>query len=504
MTCDNNRPCERCVQRGLAATCRDGTRKKAKYLQDVPDSLTPTATADGSRRTSAGKKGSGGTAKNHHNHQQPHAHPHAQPPKTEPGLFRHPSTISDSTPASISTNSYFPPSDSRNSSISSTMSAPAGSTSSDLTSAAVAAAQHPHSHRHRHHFQSTAINSEYRVLSNILTGNPATDTATGGVSLQDLHTGGGGGGNSGSSPAQSEDSPLTDPNSYNGTVYQSNVLNHFTLGGSTDEKNLMDILSTVDEAYNHGGGHVPGPQPGDWMGDSPNPKRPISFAITDYETQPVERPPNGLGVLADIAPFSSNAEDWRTLKEPGDIYSKIRKPYSYTPAYHALSAYLKSRFDKDRLLKMAKCMASYRPSFIACTNTLKEDDLIFMEQCFQRTLLEYEKFISYSGTPTIIWRRTGQITAVGKEFCILTGWTKERLLGQRTFIVELMDDDSVVEYFQMFSNIAFGDSRGAMMSECTLLTPNGQKLKTSSMWTLKRDVFGIPMMIIGNFLPILT
>lgn len=199
-----------------------------------------------------------------------------------------------------------------------------------------------------------------------------------------------------------------------------------------------------------------------------------------------------------------NSWMFRKYSEPADIYAGVRQPYSYTPAYHQLTIYIRTRFTRDQQLRIAKCMASYRPSFIACTNTLKEDDLIFMEQCFQRTLLEYEKFISYSGTPTAVWRRTGQVAAVGKEFCMLTGWPRERLLNEHTFIVELMDDNSVLEYFEMFSKMAFGDSRGATMTECTLLTPQGLKIKTSSIWTLKRDVFGIPMMIVGNFLPILN
>ncbi|ODQ58366.1 hypothetical protein WICANDRAFT_33428, partial [Wickerhamomyces anomalus NRRL Y-366-8] len=186
-----------------------------------------------------------------------------------------------------------------------------------------------------------------------------------------------------------------------------------------------------------------------------------------------------------------------------NIYAKINKPFSYTPGFHALINYLRNRFNKKELVKMAKSMANYRPSFIACTNTLKEEDLIFMEQCFQRTLLEYDKFISISGTPTIVWRRTGQIAYVSEEFCILTGWTKEQLLNKITFIVELMDDVSVVEYFDLFSTIAYGDFRGATMTGCTLLTPENTTMKTTCMWTLKRDVFGIPMMIIGNFLPIL-
>ncbi|KAJ2847539.1 Transcriptional regulator of nonfermentable carbon utilization [Coemansia brasiliensis] len=39
LTCDDSRPCARCVKRGMADTCVDGARKKAKYLLDaVPES----------------------------------------------------------------------------------------------------------------------------------------------------------------------------------------------------------------------------------------------------------------------------------------------------------------------------------------------------------------------------------------------------------------------------------------------------------------------------------
>ncbi|ODV62837.1 uncharacterized protein ASCRUDRAFT_74296 [Ascoidea rubescens DSM 1968] len=201
----------------------------------------------------------------------------------------------------------------------------------------------------------------------------------------------------------------------------------------------------------------------------------------------------------------SSTGDWGLrFKEPEEIYAKVKVPFGYKLGYHLLITYLRKRFNKDQLVKMAKSMTEYRPSFIACTITLKEDDLIFMEQCFQRTLLEYDKYISISGTPTIVWRRTGQICYVSQEFVILTGWTRDRLLKKGTFIVELMDDNSVIEYFDLFSKIAYGDFRGATMTSCTLLTCNGKKINTTCIWTLKRDVFGIPMMIVGNFLPILT
>ena len=187
---------------------------------------------------------------------------------------------------------------------------------------------------------------------------------------------------------------------------------------------------------------------------------------------------------------------------PEQVYQLVTTPFPYTQGFHGLIAYLKSRFDRTQLMHMARAMAAYRPSFIATTKLLKEADLIFMEQCFQRTLMEFQKIISASGTPTVVWRRTGQIAAVGKEFCILTGWTPDRLVSNTTFVVELMDDKSVVDYFDVFSKLAFGDSRGVTMTECTLLKPTGERIPTACTWTVKRDVFDIPMMIIGNFLPI--
>ncbi|KAI0374068.1 hypothetical protein BV20DRAFT_962030 [Pilatotrama ljubarskyi] len=34
LTCDDSRPCQRCIKRGMADNCTEGHRKKAKYLLD--------------------------------------------------------------------------------------------------------------------------------------------------------------------------------------------------------------------------------------------------------------------------------------------------------------------------------------------------------------------------------------------------------------------------------------------------------------------------------------
>lgn len=259
----------------------------------------------------------------------------------------------------------------------------------------------------------------------------------------------------------------------------------------------------------------------------------------------------------------------RRQRNPSAVYENVREPYAYTSRFHNLTAFIQRRFSPQKTLQIAKALASIRPSFIATTKTLNRDDLIFMEKCFQRTLWEYEDFINACGTPTIVCRRTGEVAAVGKEFSILTGWKKEVLLGKEpnlnvntggssaansrnvtprgssegaagrphpVFLAELLDDDSVVEFYEDFARLAFGDSRGSVTTRCKLLKYKTKedmetaqsddssqrwnnhlrkggianeagmnqlgfkdgKVECAYCWTVKRDVFDIPMLIVMN------
>jgi len=126
-------------------------------------------------------------------------------------------------------------------------------------------------------------------------------------------------------------------------------------------------------------------------------------------------------------------------------------------------------------------------------------------------LYEYVDFINSYGTPTVITRRDGAIVAASKEFSILTGWSKGVLLGkepnlnvnsggasgastgglssasrtrlssveeerpgrngesvgkeaattlQPALMAEIMDQDSVVQFYEDYAKLAFGDPRG--------------------------------------------
>lgn len=288
-------------------------------------------------------------------------------------------------------------------------------------------------------------------------------------------------------------------------------------------------------------------------------------------------------------------------RDAASIYESVKEPYPYTLGFHKMVSMLRKRLPLSKLLRIARALGEIRPSFIACTKDLARDDLIFMEKCFQRTLVEFDDFLQHCCAPTIVCRRSGEVAAVNKEFTALTGWTKEVLLGkepnkhvlgdiqsngstpdneglgqfkstgsqnpstaggenkdsntsaddndgrpQPVFLAELLDDDSIVEFYKDFSQLAFEDSRGKVQRSCRLVKYRTQepsrpvkdeipkkgasrlgilssrvtkidgehgisrieqdgKVSCTYCWTIKRDVFDIPMMIIINVsIPILS
>ncbi|KAI9249349.1 hypothetical protein EDC94DRAFT_683397 [Helicostylum pulchrum] len=189
---------------------------------------------------------------------------------------------------------------------------------------------------------------------------------------------------------------------------------------------------------------------------------------------------------------------------PEMAYASATKPFSYADGYHYLINYVKSRMGREDLMRISRALALFRPSVLASMMNLTEDDLIFTEKCLQRTLLEFEKLISYSGTPTVVWRRTGEITMVGKEFSLLTQWSRDSLLSKKTYIYELMSNPSAVEYWEKYALHAFDNTDSAVYSTCILMSPTKRVVPCTFCFTIKRDIFDLPSVIVGNFLPILS
>jgi hypothetical protein len=299
---------------------------------------------------------------------------------------------------------------------------------------------------------------------------------------------------------------------------------------------------------------------------------------------PIARPMSKTPGLARIGPQGILGKRHR---DPSYIYETVKDPFPYVESFHRVISMLKNRFSREKVLRIAKSLATIRPSFISCTKTLNRQDLVFMEKSFQRALFEYEEFMHQCSSPALACRRTGEVAGVNKEFTALTGWTKDVLLGKEpnlnvntgimppgssssstsgkpglatpmlkamegktgdgqprpVFLFELMDDESVIDFYEDYAQLAFNNSRGKVVRKCRLLkyrtkenvesaaatdiqeeSPqkdmrnsilsnrvakiDGEhgisklerdgKLECSYTWTIKRDTFDIPMMIVVN------
>ncbi|KAI8921967.1 hypothetical protein DFJ77DRAFT_516060 [Powellomyces hirtus] len=388
LTCDDMRPCSRCVKRDLASTCADGARKKAKYLQDVDALSSPAKNIESNNNSSN----------------------------------------------AASPSSFVP------SPVSSNISAPANP---PPPPAALPTPDHNNSEPNllsfplapNFNFGSEAVNLEYSFLSNML-GNP----------------------------------PLGDPNGMNHLhshlSHNSNTTSGFPLGN-------LDMNA-----------HLGGQQQSTIAGGSNNSNAaPIESMGTT--NSPVSAP-----------------EDTYPDTRPTRVYKAVLRPYDYREGFHSLVRYVKGRMEKNDVMRICRALAQFRPSFMAQIMNLSEEDLVFMEKCFQRTIMEFDKLIGFSGTPTAVWRRTGEVALVGKEFSILTQWPREQLLGKKTYIYELMDNSSAVDYWEKFSLIAFDNSQQSIMTTCTLMSPSGRPVPCAFCFTIKRDIFDVPLAIVGNFLPL--
>ncbi|KAK2782431.1 Transcriptional regulator of nonfermentable carbon utilization [Emmonsiellopsis sp. PD_33] len=642
LTCGDERPCQRCIKRGLQDACHDGVRKKAKYLHDAPnEALMPGIRGNlynqaHAVRNNLAQSRNGNSSKPPHqdgagNFYQPQANNYNVYSQGKSQQQMAPPLMQDATMNTSAFQAQSPNSpafdlttNNQNQNLNSSLpqTSSASSSAPGQNQDPFGAAFFDPSHPALFNFDIASMNFgnrygalEFGMLGHMATGagdTPPSDSATQRGSIG--RSGSGtfaspnfGDGSSGQSPFLFGDPVLNDwaPTGQS----QTNPRNIYN-------QNTVSNLPDLPHAFAIESGPVNFASPSSTESPQMASTTPFDDANANFSSRTNLMPQNTQQPPRISTPSLKNqglhVGGKRRYRSPSAIYDSVKEPYSYTSGFHSLTAFIQRRFSPQKTLQIAKALASIRPSFIATTKTLNQDDLVFMEKCFQRTLWEYEDFINACGTPTIVCRRTGEIAAVGKEFSILTGWKKEVLLGkepnlnvntggsssasagpssrgsftpriptlenanpgrtQPVFLAELLDDESVIEFYEDFAKLAFGDSRGSVMTTCKLLkyktkedtalfkgepgsdetggqtngingsdangnspsngaihrSPNQSqkhnqkwagkggiageagmnqlgfrdgKVECSYCWTVKRDVFDIPMLIVMNFLP---
>lgn len=443
LTCDDSRPCQRCIKRGMAHCCVEGYRKKAKYL------------LDDSELEQLKKK-------------QP-----IPKEKEEPVIVPPPEPFPTTDPLfNLSFDPQFP-------------------------------------------FGSEAANLEYSILSAIL-GNPSPPSDSASAPSPSQHPIPSGLQSSAWSPeplhAQPQYTQDAGVNPYSsgfGDQIQLSVPSSDVMLAAPPSSTFVSCSPTQQSpelqypSYNN----VQAPQAGGSVRLAPS--RYTRDVLTSAPAVMVRAPSKETGSQSLVSSRHTSPSPENSTHLCGiDNHSplNVTAPYDYTEGYHFLMKHLPTRFEKNDILRIVRALAIFRPSLIALQMPLTEEDEVFVEKCFQRSLLELEKLISYSGTPTVVWRRTGEICLVAPEFCMLTEWPIDELVGKRKYIYELFENQSVVEYWENFATHAFENTTKSVYSHCVLLKPSGAPIPATFCFSIRRDIFDLPSIVIGahHQVPFLT
>ncbi|THH21384.1 hypothetical protein EW146_g133 [Bondarzewia mesenterica] len=135
----------------------------------------------------------------------------------------------------------------------------------------------------------------------------------------------------------------------------------------------------------------------------------------------------------------------------------LLKPYNYVKGV--------SQESKQQILQPLSVL---RPKFRAIAQSLRDIDLVFIEEAFERLLLDYDRVFSAMGIPACLWRRTGEIYKGNREFAELVGVDGYMLRDGRLCIYELMAEESAVNYWEKYGNVAFDSTQKAVLTSCVL------------------------------------
>ena len=509
LTCDDQRPCARCVKRGCPETCQDGARKKAKYLQEIPDELLDRrATIANSTPAVSAPMLSAVTE----SAPPPPPPPQHQPQPHEQQQQQQEQQEHESVAESIQQHQQSQQQQSQ----------PAFSGVMDYSQLPLFSSGE---------FTSEAANLEYAILSSMLNGagfSLGDQYANLGAAATSGGDAGGGGGHLGA----------------NGMVGGANgnvMLGHSPLSGTLG---LDAGHNTTNGAMAAGPSTSGASSSGLLSGDALFGQRPAAVAAeaASFDTLNEDdgiREHDSRQTVAK-GKLQKTQLDTTVTPSPGllsaeEVYRQMTKPYPYAQSYHYLVRHLKHRcvsplfsrlahsadlccrFEKHDILRIIRALATFRPSLIALQMPLTEEDEVrtcplfatagdaeadelthlaqaFVERTFQRTLIELNKLISFSGTPTLVWRRTGEICLAGTEFCLLTGWSREDLIGKK-YIFELLDTSSVVEYYESFAKHAFESTSSSVTSQCVVLGPSGRPVPCAFCFTVRRDLFSVRLVL---------
>lgn len=181
------------------------------------------------------------------------------------------------------------------------------------------------------------------------------------------------------------------------------------------------------------------------------------------------------------------------------------RPFNYVKGYARLNEYMDKNMQPTSRQKILRELDRFRPKFRERMQTLTDMELVLVEMWFERSLMEYDRVFASMAIPACCWRRTGEIFRGNKEMAQLIHVPIEQLRDGKLAIHEIVVEEHLVSYWEKFGTIAFDNSQKAMLTSCSLKNPNlnseDPNIQCCFSFTIRRDTYDIPSLIVGNFLP---
>ncbi|PSN75647.1 transcription activator of gluconeogenesis [Corynespora cassiicola Philippines] len=472
LTCGDERPCGRCIKRGLQDQCMDGVRKKAKYLHDAPDgALMPGV---------GGHYPHPGHINGNHAQALPGQNPPPMPAAPQASFFSQPP----------SSTAYYAQNTAPVQTVTTPQDAPGAFNSqqtpisppySQTNQASIASAQNAVPQAHAQpipqqqqqfggplfdpsdpalfNFDISSLNFgnhygalEMGILGHMSAGateNPPNDSnlmnpLNQAANIYNPHMSSGAYHDNTGAPV----SMTFGPHSLPGSEWQQNSSSrHGSVQMQTP--NNTPITNTIDH---HGERHdsINGPHafaigqgPSSVSSASPastdvnsgydndNPLSAATFFANANQRQSQRSPTTGRLPYAAPQPAPSNVVRKRR-RETKWIYEEIVKPYDYVASYHRLFELIRKRSTRPIEQQFNASFRKFRPVLLQSASEMDDPDLIHAERNLQRTLISLEERCGDLGVPALFCRRSGEVVGMNKEFTILTGWKREVLLGQES------------------------------------------------------------------------
>jgi len=152
----------------------------------------------------------------------------------------------------------------------------------------------------------------------------------------------------------------------------------------------------------------------------------------------------------------------------------LLKPFNYIKGYAKMNQFMDRNLLATSRQRILRQLDRFRPKFRERMQRLTDIELVMVEMWFERKLMEYDRVFASMAIPACLWRRSGEIFRGNREMAELIHVPVEHLRDGKLSIHEIFVEDSLVSYWEKFGAIAFDASQKAILTSCSLHSPQGE------------------------------